>query len=72
MIHPSGDRHWTRRTPERVRRGADSHAAKLSEHDIDAICTTYAALRPSKTWLARKYGVSRITIWRHLKDRGLV
>lgn len=69
--HPSGDRHWTRRAPERLKRGADSHAAKLSEYDIDTICTIYSTYCTNKSWLARRFGVSRITIWRHLKDRGL-
>ena len=32
--HPSGARHWTRRKPELIKRGVESHAAKLSADDI--------------------------------------
>ncbi len=71
MTHPSGARHWTKRKPELIRRGADSHAAVLSRADSEALCAFYVAYRPRKTWLARKYGVSRITVWRHLKAAGL-
>ena len=72
MNHPSGDQHWTRRTPGRIKRGAESHAAKLSEQAIAALCSEFSVNRPRKTWLARKYSVSRATVWRHLKQAGLV
>jgi len=70
--HPSGDAHWTRRTPERIRRGAASHAAKLSTDEIDALCAAYLNAADTQTGLARTYAVSRITVWRHLRARGLV
>lgn len=66
--HPSGDRHWTRRNPELIKRGTESHAAKLSQEQIGEIQAIIND-RPDVnfSWLARKYGVSRITIWRHFK-----
>jgi len=33
MIHPSGARHWTHRKPELIKRGVESHAAKLKPED---------------------------------------
>lgn len=72
LIRQSGDQHWSRRTPERLRRGAESHAAKLTETAIAALCAEFRANRPRQTWLAHKYGVSRVTVWRHLKAAGLV
>lgn len=54
------------RQPERVQRGADASGAKLSTEEIAAMCAAHAR-GASKTWLAKKYGVSRITVWRHVK-----
>lgn len=67
--HPAGDQHWTRAQPERIKRGAASHAAKLSAADIEAIRAILTA-KPfiNRSKLARAYGVSRITIWRIRKD----
>lgn len=70
--HPSGSHHWTRRKPELIKRGPDAPGAKLSAAEIEALCAHYAVYRPRKTWLARRYGVSRITVWRHLRAAGLV
>lgn len=54
------------RQPERVQRGADASGAKLSNEEIHAMCA--AAERGARPgWLAKKYGVSRITVWRHVK-----
>lgn len=36
-LRPSGDRHWLRRNPERIRRGEDNNKAKLTEADVRAI-----------------------------------
>lgn len=66
--HPSGDDHWTRRTPERVLRGTDSHAAKLTDYEICELCAAFDQ-GAKKSELARQYEVSRITIWRHIKAR---
>jgi len=68
LPHPRGDRHWTKRTPERIRRGVESHAAKLSGADI-ARLYQYAdgGWRPCE--LASHFQVSRVTIWRHLRNR---
>jgi transcriptional regulator of acetoin/glycerol metabolism len=71
-IHPSGDDHWTRRTPDRLKRGYESHAAKLCAADIEALCAEFRVRQPARTWLAHKYGVSRATVWRHLKAAGLL
>lgn len=68
--HPSGPNHWTRRRPELIRRGTESHAAKLTREQIKDIGWLFEN-GASQTWLARKYGVSRYTIWRHLKALGL-
>lgn len=67
----SGDEHWTRRQPERVARGPDAAGAKLSAAQIGALCADWSAGQPKKTVLARRYGVSRVTVWRVLKERGL-
>lgn len=72
MIHPAGDRHWTRRKPELIKRGAESHAAKLTSGDIAEICARFRDGCHNRSWLARKYGVNRITVWRHLRQAGLL
>lgn len=63
--------HWSRRNPERVARGTKASGAKLSELEIEEICRTYRTNRTMQTRLARKFGVCRMTIWRHLKAAGL-
>ena len=68
--HPSGSRHWTRRKPELIRRGAESHAAKLGPDDI-ALLYQFADAGWQPSQLASHFGVSRITVWRHLKARSL-
>lgn len=70
MIHPSGSRHWTKRKPELIRRGVDSHAAKLSEQDI-ALLYSFADDGCLPSEIARHFGVSRVTVWRHLRSRSL-
>jgi predicted DNA-binding protein (UPF0251 family) len=64
----SGALHYSRRTPERVLRGPDAPGAKLSADDIDGMCALYQC-GANQTWLARKYGVSRMTVWRHVRER---
>jgi transcriptional regulator of acetoin/glycerol metabolism len=66
--HPSGADHYSRRTPERIKRGPASHAAKLCADDI-ARLYRYADAGWRSFELASHFGVSRITIWRHLKAR---
>lgn len=68
----TGDDHYSRRTPEKIRRGPDAPGAKLRADDIEAMCAEWVRGSMDKAWLGRKYGVSRITVWRHLKARGLV
>lgn len=70
MIHPSGDCHWTRRKPELIRRGVDSHAAKLSVEDI-ALLYRFADAGWLPSEIASHFDVSRVTIWRHLRSRSL-
>ena len=65
--HPSGDRHWTRRNPDRIRRGTASHAAKLSQAQIEAAQVLHEN-GYTKTEIARILGVARVTIWRHLRN----
>jgi transcriptional regulator of acetoin/glycerol metabolism len=66
--HPAGARHWTRRKPELIKRGAQSHAAKLSADDIERLYRfADAGWQPSE--LASHFGVTRITVWRHLRSR---
>lgn len=66
--HPSGSRHWTRRKPELIKRGAESHAAKLSADDI-ALLYRFADSGWLPSQIATHFGVTRITVWRHLKSR---
>jgi hypothetical protein len=72
MNRQSGDQHWTRRRPDLVRRGAEGNGAKLSAQDIEQLCAIYAKDRPKQGHLGRRFGVSRATVWRHLKAAGLV
>lgn len=72
MKWPSGDKHWTRRMPERVRRGATHPSAKLTPQQIEEVCALFAQFNVARTEIARHFGVSRITIWRHLKAAGLL
>lgn len=66
--HPAGWRHWTNRKPELIRRGTDSHAAKLKPEDI-ARLYQFADEGWQPSQLASHFGVSRVTVWRHLKSR---
>jgi len=65
-----GDQHYSHRNPELVRRGPDAPGAKLSQAQIAAICAA-AAAGVEKSAIAEMYGVSRITIWRHVKARNI-
>lgn len=66
--HPAGSAHWTRRKPELIKRGVDSHAAKLSADDIALLCSfADDGCLPSE--IASHFGVTRVTVWRHLKAR---
>lgn len=68
LPHPSGDSHWTRREPNRILRGVDAPGAKLSQAQITELCERHSSGETMPS-LAREYGVSRITIWRHIKAR---
>lgn len=62
----SGDQHYSKRTPEKVRRGPDAPGAKLSQAQIAEMCAERAA-GAEPAVLAEKYGISRITVWRQCK-----
>lgn len=62
----SGEQHYSKRTPEKVKRGPDAPGAKLSQAQIAEMCDA-AAAGIEKTVLAEIYGVSRYTVWRHVK-----
>lgn len=68
---PIGDRHWTRRRPELVKRGSTNAKAKLTEPDVVLIL----ASERTGASLAREYGVTEALIsairkgkvWKHLQ-----
>jgi transcriptional regulator of acetoin/glycerol metabolism len=68
MTRPSGPLHWTRRKSEQIRRGADSHAARLTREDIAQVYQ-FADRGWLPSQIAAHFGVSRQTIWRQLRDR---
>lgn len=72
MNRQSGDMHWTRQHPERVARGTGHPSSRTTEEKRAEICRYYALHRPRQTWLARKFGIGRTTLWRYLKEAGLV
>ena len=57
-----GDRHWTRRMPERMRTGTSHHAAKLDPSKVQTIRAEHAAGRSSLRALAARFGVSKHTV----------
>ncbi len=71
---PSGDKHWSRRHPERVKRGEQLPKTRLSEKQASRILKLYAGGRFSQASLASRFGVSRGAIaalvqrrsWKHL------
>lgn len=69
MNNPKGDAHWTRRRPERVRTGVEASGAKLTEAEIEEIVFLHTQYGSPQGWLARRYGVSRATVWRHVTKR---
>lgn len=65
--HPSGEKHYSRQHPEWVLRGPDAPGAKLKPDEIAALREELEEPGANKTHLAKKYGVSRITVWRHAR-----
>jgi hypothetical protein len=72
---PRADRHWTRRRPEWVRRGAAHHNTVLTEATVREARQRWVFRKVTVKMLAEEYGVSdkaladalrRIT-WRHVK-----
>lgn len=70
--HPSGDQHWTKRTPDRILRGPAAPGAKLTQDEIELLCSAYYDLSVKPSQLAKLFGVSRITVWRHLRARAIL
>ena len=74
---PHGDDHWTRTNPEMIRRGEESHWAKLTEDAVFCILTKYHRGGTSHRKLAAEYGVSHFLVgqiirgksWKHVHDR---
>lgn len=64
--HPSGDAHYTRRDPAKIRRGVDAPGAKLTPEDIAQIAAWHALGRRTG-WIAKQLKVSRMTVWRQRK-----
>jgi hypothetical protein len=70
--HPKGDQHWTRRMPSRVLRGPAANGAKLSQIQIELLCSAYYDLGARPAELAIMFKVSRQTVWRHLRARAIL
>lgn len=58
----SGDRHYSRRSPELMPRGENRAHSKLTEQDVIDIRYRYACRSESQTTLSREYGVNQTTI----------
>lgn len=72
MNRQRGERHWTHQYPDKVKKGTAASGAKLSQEQIEEICQIYRVYRSKQTVLARRFGISRMTVWRHLKAAGLI
>jgi hypothetical protein len=57
-----GDEHWTRRQPEKVRKGEEAAQAKMTEADVAELRLQAARGVPYRK-LAAQYGVSPRTAW---------
>jgi DNA-binding phage protein len=44
---------------------------KLGDGALELLYQEFIRNRPNKAWLARKYGISRPTLYRYLRMRGL-
>lgn len=63
-----GDQHYSKRTPEKVKRGPDAPGAKLSADDRAAIRQMACVPGANHTRIGRMFGVSRQTVWRVSRD----
>lgn len=61
-VTPSGERHWSRRLPERMPRGERHGMARLTAEQAAAIRVAYARGDVTQRELAARYGVSRPTV----------
>ena len=66
---PRGDEHYTRRTPERARRGEGLTHSKLNDAIVRDIRRRYAAREATQYTLAAELGVSVATVNRVIKRR---
>lgn len=72
--HPVGDRNWMRKNPEKVPRGVDSAAAKLTEAQVLEIRRLAPTRMYTKKQIGAMFGVTEFNItaivgrktWRHL------
>jgi hypothetical protein len=71
---PVGDRNGARKHPDRMQRGEQRWCAKLTDEQVLAIRAEYIPYRVSYPVLAKKYGVSPLSVyyivkritWKHL------
>lgn len=70
-VNQSGDKHWTHRHPNKIKRGEDNNYAKLTWIKVKMIRLEY--VYKSKTHgtdaLAKKYKVNRATIWQIVNNK---
>ena len=64
--HPSGDQHWTRARPELLPSWKKLKPEKRAE------LTQRVLAGENKNDLALEYRIGRTTIWRYLREEGLV
>lgn len=76
LYHSSGELHWTKKQPNRIRRGESASNVKLTEEDVCEIRRRFFTEGMLQDELATEYGVTRQTIgdiarnkrWRHLNQ----
>ncbi len=59
-----GDNHWSRKYPNKVRRGIAHHGAKLDPQQVESLRVTYAAGVHSQRDLAALYGIGQAQVSR--------
>ncbi|MCA1668904.1 MAG: HNH endonuclease [Thermomicrobia bacterium] len=59
----TGDNHYLRKDPSRIRRGEQSTTPKLTEAEVIEIRRRYAAGGVNQTELGREFGVTSMNIW---------
>lgn len=73
-VNQNGQRHWTRLSPEKIKKGEHNSNAKLNSKQVEEIRSKY--VYRSKTHgidaLAKEYGISRSTIWQIVVNKNWV